>query len=412
MSWRSLLAAAGVCALVLAYWLHDPIRSEPADVQRDAQATRVTPQSRGVAAPRPSTATSAALPMAVPREVLEGTRYQALEMYRAWAKYPPNSRPLDEGQIDIIEPGVIDVGERPLFRMSSDGTPRLAKHQCAFQPLSHTATEGQDELIVLRCSAARDPRAMPTDTALAELDITSFEVTARSPSATWRLARDALSWNDAGTEGDELAGDRVYTFRVRHRTSDWGDMDVNVGFHVLEELGQGASDGKPYTLTATYFASPRAPAQFTGRFTERLERGSLVVDAGLQVKRAGRYRIYANLRQGDSYVGYAQEELELAEGEQRVPLLFFGKLFHEAQLHGTFTLSDLRGYRFNPPPENPSGEPARPQEPDREQIPTLASTYQTGTYRLDQFSAEEWQSPRKSERLQELQALAEASSRR
>jgi hypothetical protein len=159
-----------------------------------------------------------------------------------------------------------------------------------------------------------------------------------------------------------------------------------------------------FSLSVTYFSSPQAPARFTGEFAERLREGSLVVDVGVDVQKAGRYRVYANLRQGEEYIGYATEERRLKQGKQLVPLLFFGKLFHDKQVQGAFTMVDLRGHRFNLPDD---GGKADGSEPDREQFPPLATEYQTRSSALSAFSPEEWESSRKTERLRELELLAQ-----
>jgi hypothetical protein len=340
--------------------------------------------------------------------LLTSTRKQALDMYRKWSSYPPNSRPLSEEQTDIIEPHVVPVGETRLFRKSEAGSRQEpSDFGCSFQPLTHTAVEGQDELVTLSCRLAQtDPRALPVESPAISLDLISVSVTGRAPGRAWELPSDAISVNDAGIDGDTAAGDNIHTVRVRHRPEDWGDMLLKADFRVLAS-SPAHDDSSVFSASATYFSSPKAPARFTGEFAERLQEGSLVVDVGVDVQRAGRYRVYANLRQGDEYVGYATEEPRLQAGKQLVPLLFFGKLFHDKKLQGAFTMVDLRGHRFNLPDD---GAKADGSEPDREQLPPLSTEYQTRSYALSAFSSEEWTSPRKTERLRELELLAQGDT--
>lgn len=364
----------------------------------------VTPEQATTKKLLPASTASIRRPPSLPQAVVASTRRQALDMYREWSKFPPNSRPLREEQTDIADPLIVLAGSRRLFRQTATGRVEPSEHECSLQPLTHVLTEGKEELIQLSCAKARpDPTAMPSEEPPVPLDITSVTVTGRTPSRTWQVPAGAVSWNDTGEAGDEKAADGVYTIRVQNDAADWGDMDVRVSFHVPGEVTRGSDTTRPYDVAASYFSSPRAPARFLGEFQERLEGGSLVIEALLDVQKPGRYRVYGNLKHGDQLIGYAQEEMHLAAGRQRVPLLFFGKLFHDARAEGSFTLVDVRGYRANR-----SEDSDRPTEPDREQIPPAPAAYQTRTYPLADFSASEWQSPRKSERLRELEELATA----
>jgi hypothetical protein len=56
------------------------------------------------------------------------------------------------------------------------------------------------------------------------------------------------------------------------------------------------------------------------------------------------------------------------------------------------------------------GAKADGSEPDREQLPPLSTEYQTRSYALLDFSSEEWTSPRKTERLRELELLAQGDT--
>ncbi len=104
-------------------------------------------------------------------------------------------------------------------------------------------------------------------------------------------------------------------------------------------------------------------------------------------------------------------------GRQVATLEFYGKIFHDGGHEGRFQLRDIRGTCENLPfPPSWLGDPSKIEaiqnaEPKNEPlvlyIPYSNARYTTREYSLDQFTDQEWISPDKERRLQQLRADAE-----
>jgi hypothetical protein len=141
-----------------------------------------------------------------------------------------------------------------------------------------------------------------------------------------------------------------------------------------------------------YTPASGIPARFTGAFHDELVDGSLVVHAGVDVTRAGRYLIDCNLYDDNNEpVAWARFRGELVEGQATADLSFFGKVFTDANASGPFHIGELRGARFDPG-----------VEPDLEQMPSFTGTYATEPYPATAFSSAEYDSAQKQQMIQLL----------
>ena len=142
-----------------------------------------------------------------------------------------------------------------------------------------------------------------------------------------------------------------------------------------------------YDETLRFFFTPpgKIPARFTGEIRDRLAKGSLRVDVGIDVEQAGFYRFDANLydRFGNP-ISFSTYKGELGRGKQFIPIRFFGRILVEVGAAGPFSVGEIRGYRFL------SG-----QYPDRERIPDLALRHTTEAYPVSAFSPAEYTSEHK-----------------
>lgn len=328
----------------------------------------------------------------------------ALAMYREWAKYPPNSRPLTEAQADVLEPLMIAEAPRRLLARDAHGRTRKSDYSCKLQPLRHTITAGETQLITLECTVGQgvEMRRAAIEVLKADLTLASSRQSAAVP-----LTSD---FRDDGSEGDERPGDLVQTLRVQPPAQAWGDFRLAVEVRVPEE-----ASGDKYWLITTFAASGEPPARFTGRRKERIEEGSLVVAVEVEVNKAGRYVIQANLFADEEPVAYANFDAELQSGQRWVDLLFFGKVLKDRGATGPFTMTELRGHRLNTPfsVEDLRKPPAEVKRllsqikessgPEREELVPWREPYVTAAYGASDFSDAEWQSEVKDRRLAELQ---------
>lgn len=156
------------------------------------------------------------------------------------------------------------------------------------------------------------------------------------------------------------------------------------GNHTIDVAFLGPS-GAEYHAQLLLAFTPKAdvPARFSGKLTDRLDKGSLVVSAGVEVIDAGEFIVDANLfDSAGKPIARANFRGSLAKGGQSIDLVFYGKIIRDHGVPGPFVVRDLRGYRTRP------GE-----QPNRADMAAHADDYTTKAYALDVFTSEPWPTP-------------------
>ncbi len=331
-----------------------------------------------------------------------------LRDYREWSRYPPDSRPLLRGHTDELRPEVIRSGlQRLVVPDPVTKQPKLSEHYCVLEPETHTALGAEPHNITLRC--VKPPSRTPSVVQFVEVRLAKRvqDRLVGLPSPTY---------GDNGRDGDRTAGDRVYTFQWRPRGVDWGNIELLVRFQIPSE---DVNPPREYQLMTSFFSSPHAPARFTGKATEKIVDGSLVISVQLSVTKPGDYEIKGNLFAGDEPIAVSRGRGSLRPGLQTIDLLFFGKIFHDRGKPGPYTLRHLRGIRENLAisPSEIAGKSVEEvnrileastrrqaaSEPDREVIPFSKEEHRTQSYTLKEFSSAEYESPQKTQRLKMLE---------
>jgi hypothetical protein len=136
--------------------------------------------------------------------------------------------------------------------------------------------------------------------------------------------------------------------------------------------------GRTHEETLRLFLTPndRIPATLTGEVSDFTSAGSLVVEIGVDVQDPGFFRFDANLLgPSGEPVAFAVFKGELAAGRGAVPLEVYGKVLRDAGVHGPWTVSEIRGYRF-----------LEAAYPDRERLPDSDLRHVTGDHPLDAFT--------------------------
>lgn len=341
--------------------------------------------------PRPPGSRPESMPANQP--LADASKREVLEMYREWSQYPPDSRPLDEAQVDVLAPFKIDVAPQRLVVSRKDGGLEPSEYACTLQPkLSHVAA-GETQVLTLSCSRYGVP-GQP----LVEAVVRSVMLDLEGPGGGLRLPSELVTFEDRGGGADERAGDLVQTASFALRSSDLGHVRCRVAFHLPAETQQ-SGELVEHELVADFSSTPEAPAAFTGLVRERVEAGSLILAVELNVTRAGRYRIYGNLMKGEQPIGYAKQTLDLEGGLVSVPLLFFGKVLHDKAVSGPYTLVAVRGERLNVM----DGRALQPSLHLVEAVPPMTTPYVTAAHDAASFSSAEWDSDVKRERIAELE---------
>jgi hypothetical protein len=202
------------------------------------------------------------------------------------------------------------------------------------------------------------------------------------------LAAVPLAFVDDGTQGDALARDGMST--ASFQPSKQGFPLFSGTLRISFQVRSGSSEGSAF-FDILY--TPVPPAHFTGKVREVVERGSLQLYLGIQVRKAGRY-VMAGRVDDEAGVPFAYVSFneELSEGAQEVKLTVFGKLILDEAPTFPLKLRDVEGFLLKE-----SGDP------DRELLTALRGyVHTTREHPNNVFSSEEWQSEERSRYINEF----------
>ena len=337
---------------------------------------------------------------------------EALDRYRKWAMYPPFSRPLHAGQVDLLDPY---SGDRPAVSVirvpakdcttKGDGlmdckSPAVFSNiQCKMTPEHSMSVGTKDFKVTLRCFAPKSQGNLP-------LELNETKVYRKVFRKTFPSLPPIASGDD-GKNGDAVAGDHNYTFVVRPGTKDWGYMFVESAFKV---------QGMEQVQRTSWFSTPHVVAQFRPNIADSNRNGHLVVSVPVTIRKAGYYKFDANLQKKDegAFIASASWEGKLEAGAQTVDIQFWGKIIREANIDGPYVVREIRGRRDNSTvtPDMlkkamQSGAPLNPPEHTEplweDMMP--APNHTTASYTASEFSNDEWQSEDKERRIKYLETL-------
>jgi hypothetical protein len=146
-----------------------------------------------------------------------------------------------------------------------------------------------------------------------------------------------LAMNDEGRDGDETAGDLVYSATWQPPQAEASDYR---GSYVVSVRGATADLEERAVGTGFLYSVPLARP--TGRFRDTLVDGSLRLDVEVQVFAPGRFHAEAVLAsQGGAPVAWAQSALALEPGTHWLPIDYYGLVFREKGVDGPYVLSSL-----------------------------------------------------------------------
>jgi hypothetical protein len=310
-----------------------------------------------------------------PLEVLQA-RFERvrsnLDHYRHATRYPPTSQPLSE-QPGQEKPHHVPPQQLPLIGpdgKTSNKAMVILRQDYYFLAGNETVT------LTVECVTIDGP---------VPCEIT--ESMAMSPGSAKHA--EVLFAMDMGGRFHE----------AKFQPATEGFADYYGPIHVEVEIQMAGETGTaPFDLEYT----PRPPAKFTGRVSEKLDKGSLVLGVELEIEKPGRYVLAARVDDatGRSF-GYVAFNEELPKGRAEAPLVVFGKLILDEKARTPFRLRDVEGFLLK---ENVS--------PDRELLPTLAGVvHTTRDYRDQDFSPEEWQSEERQRHLDQFERDAEQAKK-
>ena len=357
------LAVAALIAAATVWWLaaRDPLHAAGAEIAGVAPGAA---SPAGASRARPPAGAALLLPTVAPYPDT-GTpglsTDDPLTAYRRANVYPPTSRPLSRDQVDLLQPGQRHEAMRPddhgagiTYRFTADryfvfgdqALTALLEVRRDDAPIAVTITQAYATVV--------DPGGSPPFPIPMTFAPSGQGATSRFVPAQLGLARQT-------------------------------SISVSIEF----DHGDGRQAAH---FDVQYTPERGIPARFTGRFSDAIEAGSLVIRAGIDVVAAGSYVIDANLFDAaDQPVAWSRFKGELAAGARDAELVFFGKVIVDGKAHGPFHLGQLRGARFV------SG-----LDPDLEQVPPYPGSYATRPYPTDAFSDAEYDSPEKQRMIELL----------
>ena len=344
-------------------------------------------------------------------------------VFQDYAKYPPESRPLNVWNWDLLHPWLTEstpialVSAQTLHEVEalqksglSDQEisqnvalpPALAMYQF---DLNKTILAGTHDEISARLAVSS-----PDDGAPLQIQVVKTEL----------IGDDYFGSPSLGSVPFSCAGDGTRcTFHWSAPSTDrryWGALELQVTLTV-----EGRED--QFVARQAFYSSPMVAGRFTGSFSESLVNGSLVIDVGVEVQRRMACFVSANLFSVDQElpVQSVERRMIVDPSMNTIPLTFFGKIFRDSAQEGVFRVQDLRAQCENLPypPEwfmNSLAHRAELQafgqshqstmEPARIYFEYTPVSYMTQRYAGTDFSDAEWQSPAKARKLESLQKLA------
>jgi hypothetical protein len=337
--------------------------------------------------------------------------------FRNFIKYPPESRPLVGSNWDLLNPWSVDASTLPMI------------------PTRVTA-----QLESMRRSGVSDAEALRSITLPTGLPKYRFELSTAvlaglhqdldatltftpdqpgGPAPQVNITRAELI-GDADFGSPSLgavpfscqAGNTTCTFHWRAPAASkqyWGVLNLVVTANLA-----GSTD--EFVMRRSFYSSPMTAGKFTGQFQEKLENGSLVITAGVNVTSRMACFVSSNLYSIDQGVPsqHVERRLIVDPSMHSVAFTFFGKIFRDYGQEGTFRLQDLKAQceNLHYPPEwfmdsvahkadlqAFQAKPAAAQEPARIYFEYNNLTYTTQKYSSSNFSDQEYQSPETTRKL-------------
>lgn len=186
-----------------------------------------------------------------------------------------------------------------------------------------------------------------------------------------------LAFRDDGREGDEEAGDHIYTSRFVPSEKEELTRAARVHLSVAIEAG-----GVERLVTRDFTYTPRPLLELVAVSSAPRD-GSLGITLDLETHEPGRYLFFCEVyaADGETPVGWITHPwIELAAGRGQVELSLFGKALHDRAIAGPYVVRGFRAMRSETEDEVEAWwhDPAQ---------------HTTDAYALAAFSAFEWDGP-------------------
>jgi hypothetical protein len=351
----------------------------------------------------------------------------AVAVFKDFAKYPPESRPLNTSNWDLLHPWATDTSSLPMVpqqimrqvdSLRASGLPEeevlravpipssLPKYEFEMNKTILAGIHNEDELRARLTVTPTPGSSLPL-----RIHVTRAEIIGDSDFGSPNLGTAPFSCE---------ANAPVCTFQWKAQSTQkqfWGALELEVTVTI-----EGGAD--EFVVRQSFYSSPMTAGRFTGSFQEKIENGSLVIAAGVEVQKRMACFVSANLFSADKEVPthHVERRMIVDPSMKTVEFNFFGKIFRDFGHEGVFRLQDLKAQCENLPypPEwfldsiahqaellDFQNHPPATKEPSRIYFQYNNFTYTTHRYPNSVFADQEWQSP---ERTRKLEALKKAAA--
>lgn len=376
-SGRVLWLAAPLAAVIgVAVWLYTDSATSQAVKPAQAAPSALPPPAVGQAFRNPDQDSTRRSKVEVLQAQLREVQHR-LDSYRAATRYPHESRPIAENP-DQIRPFDPVSEDKPL--RSGSGEPVSGLRVRTSQ--ERVFVSGQESVLftVGLYDEQNRPQELRVSRAVAYVVQSSPDANPPPPVA--------VQFEDKGTQGDVLAGDRVLSTRFQPSTQGF----ANTTGTIRVQLTLNADTGPSQTFFDIVY-SPQVPATWAGSVRDTVDNGSLAFLLKAQVKEAGRYVVTARAYDaaGKPFALLTFND-EIPAGTQEIKLPVFGKLIRDAKPAFPITLRDVEGFRLY-----------EDRFPDRAMMPRWGGVAHTSQmYAAGVFSDAEWSSEERQRYLNEF----------
>jgi hypothetical protein len=313
---------------------------------------------------------------------LERARF-TLDSYRKSTRYPHESRPIEEHP-DQVYPSSPER-KQPVNKEQRDVALKLKQEKIYVVG---------DEVVrfFVGCENANSSQPLPCEVHSAVAREAPHMAQGGQPAPV------PLDFNDAGRNGDDVAGDGTWTGSFQPSRQGFAMFEGTLRVEFRVRANGSVEGGAFFDIVFT----PAAPATFTGRVREVIEKGSLRLYVGLQVRKPGRYVMTGRVDdEAGIPLAYVEFNEELEAGAREVRFEVFGLLLHDKKPDFPLRLRDVEGFLLR-----------EQGDPDRELVKALyGNVHATQQYTLDRFSEAEWDSEQRRRYLEEYaKDVAEAEA--
>jgi hypothetical protein len=356
----------------------------------------------------------------------DGTIQGRLAALEEYYQYPPGSKAIDSSYWDYLHPWNVET--QPRAMVSQNTLSQIAGLQNAGVGSDAIANQLQRQLqaspFLYQFDMNKTILAGTGDQLQAHLTITPARSSDSSPTIHIKSAKligspefGSPNLGDAPFSCDTTGSACTFTWRAPSAEKKyWGALTLSVTLTV-----DGIKDS--FVVGQGFYSSPMVAGKFTGTFQERLENGSLVVDAGVEVQKHMACFVRANLYSAGNGtpLQHVERRMLVDPSMKTISLTFFGKIFRDYGDQGTFRIQDLQTACENLPYPAEwfidqaaheaewrefQNTPPTTREPRRIYFEYDTRSYTTRSYALSAFSDAEWQSPEKTQILEAHRRLA------